>query len=64
MDTGMPFAIEMGDVQSNKYGIIHKAGCRDLRDGFPVTSIATAYDEAGWEDGDDFPPVVAPCARR
>lgn len=68
--TKVELAIEMSDINSAGYGVIHKAGCRDLRDAERIGAVAT-FDEAqraaddltGWEyvaDGDPY--RVAPCA--
>ena len=63
-------AIEMSDNNAAKYGVIHTAGCRDLRDGMPIgtaNDIAGANDAAddatGWEYRDGTH-LLAPCARK
>lgn len=64
----MKLAIEMGG-DGRKYGVIHKAGCRDLRDGMPLGEATTrdeaaalAEDACNWGyEADEW--TFAPCAK-
>lgn len=66
----MRLAIEQSQsVPSAKYGVIHKEGCRDLRDGMPLGQ-ANSFEEAAeiaedsmcWDyDPEDW--VYAPCVK-
>lgn len=65
--------IEMDDSDISKYGVIHRAGCRDARDPEPLGS-ATTRVEAGelanaitsWDDNANEPYLwqIAPCAAK
>lgn len=67
----MSFSIEMSNhVPNAKYGVIHKAGCRDLRDEMPIGEAtdmdalqAAAEDWCNWADGDTYTYQTAPCVR-
>lgn len=68
----MSFSIEMSNhVPTAKYGVIHKAGCRDLRDEMPLgeatdmASLQALTEEwVCWADGDDeYRYETAPCVR-
>lgn len=62
--------IEMDDINTRGYGVLHKAGCRDVSDPMPVgtaTTVAEAQhaadDATGWDylpEGDLY--RIAPCA--
>lgn len=72
MTKPIALAIEMNDTSTAKYGVIHAAGCRDLRDPEPIGEASTiaeanqaADDTTGWEyvpTGDGY--RLAPCAMR
>jgi hypothetical protein len=62
----MKLAVEMSRLDERRYGHVHKAGCRDLRDPESMGEAAT-YDQAraafedmtGWDDD----PYFAPCVK-
>lgn len=58
-----------GQTVRDGYGHVHKAGCRNVRDGLPIGTVSTfgeardAYlDATGWDLDDDEDPHYAPCA--
>lgn len=67
----MEFEIEMSNhVPSGKYGVIHKAGCRDLRDGMPIGQAANmaelqanAEEWCNWNDDGTYVYETAPCVK-
>lgn len=66
----MEYAIEMFDGYDqprHKYGVVHKAGCRDLRDPEPVgTDWKAGVSNLGTDwamDVEDGLIELAPCAR-
>jgi hypothetical protein len=74
----MKLSIEMHDLHTDRYGVIHKDGCRDLTDGMPIGEACTlmaasmlADEQTGWDLMYDLLPEdrgnayrVAPCARK
>lgn len=72
----MRVQIEMDDTRPNNagYGRIHKAGCRDLRDGMDlnngedvstISEIVDSLDDIGWDgyDESEARTLFAPCVK-
>lgn len=63
----MQFEIEMYDDGTQKYGTVHKAGCRDLRDPEPIgddwrAGVSDLGSDWAMDVEDDLI-RLAPCAR-
>lgn len=66
----MHISIEMADTKGAKYGVVHKAGCRDMRDEMPLGEASTMAelqavtdDAVCWADDDSYEYATAPCVR-
>ena len=66
----MELSIEMDQSArgGNGYAVVHRTGCRDLRDGMPIGSATSAdevnalvEDATGWEAGDHA--GLSPCVK-
>lgn len=64
-------SVEMDDYSSKNYGKVHAAGCRDMRDEYPIGEVADmstlldAFNDAtGWDYEDTNDVEIAPCARK
>lgn len=65
-------AVEMWDYPLKKYGAVHRAGCKDLRDGYVFSSESITADQTlldafishtGWEDHEIQNLKICPCVK-